>query len=1544
MQSRVAKGQLVNDVRDTQEHLEQQAEVNLKQLWAEAKEKFSSITKLELGDDPDFSVQIGRQVETILTVDDPRDSQADVQEEHQFFSKEYLKKGFRRAKNLFQTIFQVIWKFSDFLMPMAQSIPFVGSGVTLLTKAIEILITTTQDYQAIFTKAAEVFEQVGFFSMRFEMLIEAETAGAKVHHKFVQFLNVILAHSIECVALFVRLTQESVPAARGTSDRVKHITRVTKQFFLVMGTNDDRGVGASLAKLRALVEEEGKLSSALILATVLKIHTDVVAVRGGVNTMTGQLETMRDMLEEQGNLLGPSKADQLKKMLCITDESWRSRLRSYSERRIPGTGEWLLHHEMLMAWISDSAESRQVLAIEADSNSGKTYLAVAAIAHLRKREQENQTPANVAFCLFDTSSKKLTFGDVVRAISYQLCLQDLRFFDCAFPEIQSISEGPDTVSGVDLWRRIIVDIAIRTSESICYVVLDGLNFLDERDLASLGEALAVSSTATESLRILITGDAASLTTITRRYSQTLCSITLSSSYPNRRDVALVAEAHLADCGIFLGEERGTELLEYKADVCDRLVQITSGDYYILLSRIGDIRRVLSSDEVETVLNRTYERRHDAIAHNLSSLATRLSKGEVFQLRETLHLLSVLSRLGAAMPHLSVVERYLRSLGATPNLTKASIESVFPSLLALDDQENLALSTDDIAAYIIPALENGEALHTLSPPSHKGQLRAIQHVLAATFTPQTLETHGFDEAFFKAKMRHIDLSRFTTESDTAMANTIIHLVGCLADKQKLSIYQTQQLDAIATLAREVLPAVLLQHDLNTLSEHTRVNFGVSLARLFLEDDLLETFLPVEVLSLARDTWGSKLEFFEVVHRFIKHPGVVERLEQEYQEHPWTVTLQHICTANELKAAISKIVAKRWLQSKSFWTYEDIRLMLSWFTIMPELELEEKNVIIDGYDQYRTRGWFTPPNWEKIVKWAVENIHIAVQAELEIQTAAVLCAFGDTSGKSQELVHGYRATDWRATFWLAEATSHHDGEEAYSIVEQCLDLIAEQRPHQEVVKKAIDFVLSFVGSWPNISRNMDLRVKMIELDKKMPGILSFEMISFSMEIAIRVKREAGFEFFKSLYESRKDFVIDTFVHRGSTNNFMHIAFSRALAKDTDDTRMVILSDAYRNAIAQCKVKETLSRRQMHVARLRLGFWYGRLYFLHCKDSEPNAAIRIWEDILEDFFKNPSVADVEIVLPITTHLCSAYIQRVLKDTASPEADSIISKVENMYEIARFSQDALTLKLRFRLGLCLARLHMVRNHTTKAREVLCEHAVSAFAMIDQYNNAPLASIGWFYLASILTMLSHERAMWCWGGVQPHQPDRWSSSWKYNEYSKTSDNPPLEEDLRSKLDAIKRGEEYVFYDGNHVNNIHGYFPDDSYLPTYASMACEGRQCNSTSDDRSAAFDTYCKPLHVPAEWPHSGGTFTPAQKRYWKFGKIFGRVPYWVCKDCMLSKLCTTCSSSLERGELTPMGCDMSHDGILVPASYGQNYPYTMTDEDWEILGEVRAHLMPAL
>ena len=201
---------------------------------------------------------------------------------------------------------------------------------------------------------------------------------------------------------------------------------------------------------------------------------------------------------------------------------------------------------------------------------------------------------------------------------------------------------------------------------------------------------------------------------------------------------------------------------------------------------------------------------------------------------------------------------------------------------------------------------------------------------------------------------------------------------------------------------------------------------------------------------------------------------------------------------------------------------------------------------------------------------------------------------------------------------------------------------------------------------------------------------------------------------------------------------------------------------------------------------------------------------------------------------------------------------------------------------------------------------------MILQRKNKPLASIGWLYLASILTILGQDRAAWAWTKVQLHQPDRWTSYAGYARASHSDIDSSLDANLKVKLDAIKQGEEYAFWDGFDINSITGSFPDFLYLPSYATMGCDGRNCRATANEEMGASPMTGDALQIPAQYTNPLGTFTPAQNKWGLRYGYWQRIPFWVCRDCLTSKLCVTCYTRLQEEKLSPMGCGKDHEGVF--------------------------------
>ncbi|KAH6611841.1 hypothetical protein C7974DRAFT_85673 [Boeremia exigua] len=317
--------QRTTDLTRRRAEFDKSPDIDLQKLWDKAKEDFERETRMTLDDT--FSVSdIPDKIKAVNAMPEPEDDETGTEKSSGISKKAIAKDVFQRAKTIFAKVFKVIWNFSEFFLPAAEQIPIVGAGVSFLAKAIDLLIQTTRNYRDIFLKAAQLFEQVGFFSIRFEMLMEAESAGAELHPKFRQFLHRIMTQAVSCIALYIRLTNEAKGSVDNGSTRemikrkFKSGTHVTMRFFHIMATGYDGDMGARTAELQKLIEEEGRLSSALILASVLKIHKDVGTINTSVNTISGKLSHVHEMIMEYSTSLGPSRVDQLKTLFCIANE------------------------------------------------------------------------------------------------------------------------------------------------------------------------------------------------------------------------------------------------------------------------------------------------------------------------------------------------------------------------------------------------------------------------------------------------------------------------------------------------------------------------------------------------------------------------------------------------------------------------------------------------------------------------------------------------------------------------------------------------------------------------------------------------------------------------------------------------------------------------------------------------------------------------------------------------------------------------------------------------------------------------------------------------------------------------------------------------------------------------------------------------------------------------------------------------------------------------------------------------------------------------
>ena len=1354
-----------------------------------------------------------------------------------------------------------------------------------------------------------------------------------------------MAQTLDCVGLFIKLTHKTERETESTRLRLisktKCAGRIAKQFLTTMADGDDAGVSDHMESLRNLVVQEGQLATTVILTSVLGIRKDMGTVQGTVNNVSEKLSLVQKMITDHTPSLSQSRVDQLKKYFCVTLEPWNESFRSRAECCVTGTGSWLLDHSTFAAWTNTEVGAPPLFAIEAGSNSGKTYLATFVITHLHERALVKNPQPTIAFYYIDQSSKDLTAAAIIRAIAYQLCTQNTRFSELSAPIIEEMMRGKHDLSSssaIDLWAKLIVEVSCRLADSSFYIVLDGLNLIADAQLRILSEALASSNKAELGLRILLTGNANCLVHIPRFAHDSLSKISLGSGYPNRKDVVLVTEAELARCDYFSGNFDSPELREDMASVRNLLVKAVDGDYYRLHMRVDEIRHLSFKSEIDRVLSRASDDRETTIKRHFVNLAVRVSPAELAKFRYALHFLAVMNILGVSMPHSIVLEQYC----ATEQDSAASVKralSADPGLISIDANGRLSLATNEISTFLLPTAETNQTTIQIPQHAREKQLEAIKQFLNATFLPSSLKEHGIDDEFFESRSRLSGLSNFIVERNVATTKVVIRLIDCLGEmstkQREHNTCTNQPLHIFSDFVREVLPALMPHIDSSRLDDELRTDLGAVISRVFFEDTFSDTLWSLGAISQAVTTQEKTERYFDAVYHIITHPSVISRLECKPDNQSWATEIQRMANANDLKIATSKRIAKKWLLSRAFWTDDDMKTLFLWFSTIPTLGLEDKNENDRQYDHTRTIGWFTPRNWSRIKAWVKGNVEIGEPRDLaifDIQTAAVLLCFGDKSHTPRKLLNPHLRTEWLANVWNPEALSRTSTySDAYSAVEDCLDVLVECKVDRATMVKVIDSFLFWMGHWGGGPIVLKIRERILELNKLIPGIVSTRMLAeHFLHILESRDGTAAMNYLQEQYRSGKQLVLETFV-RQAGHHYFHIALSQTAVNDLEGSWFHFVQDLYSKAVGFCDSKEMLYVKDTGQARVKLAFWLGRLFFTSNDPAKLSQAIAVWENLLNSFRSKTSTGDLDVLLPIVIHLCSAYLQVLPQKREALEMDHIILQVMRLREVAKSSQSPIAYKINFRISLCLARIHVVRGDSVKAHRTLREHAKSAFAMLSQRNNKPLFSIGWLYLASILTMLGEDedRQKWAWSKVRLYQPTRWRVPDFYTQESNCGDNPPLNAETMKTVEAIKKGEEYFFYDGVYLNHVGYTWPDDTYLPSFATMTCEGRACRGSSTYKSGPLRMF-EGVNFNTPWPptrnYSGEP-----------------VAFRVCRDCLLSKLCGNCCTALREGSLPLMGCSPEHSALTVSGSLGtkddaisySKVPSWASDKDMEIVAE---------
>lgn len=161
---------------------------------------------------------------------------------------------------------------------------------------------------------------------------------------------------------------------------------------------------------------------------------------------------------------------------------------------VKGTGAWLLQEESYKAWIN---QEKPLLWMRGSAGIGKSFLAETVIKELESSPKERNP---FAYFFFREEEDNLRhFKQALYSLSFQLAEMDAKYAD------QLANELSDSKGEPEPWKRLFAERFDSKSDGHAYLVLDGIDEMEETDLKEMLQCLDQIAKSDLNIHVLLSG-------------------------------------------------------------------------------------------------------------------------------------------------------------------------------------------------------------------------------------------------------------------------------------------------------------------------------------------------------------------------------------------------------------------------------------------------------------------------------------------------------------------------------------------------------------------------------------------------------------------------------------------------------------------------------------------------------------------------------------------------------------------------------------------------------------------------------------------------------------------------------------------------------------------------------------------------------------------------------------------------------------------------------------------------------------------------------
>ncbi|EFR01479.1 hypothetical protein MGYG_04487 [Nannizzia gypsea CBS 118893] len=1387
----------------------------------------------------------------------------------------------------------------------------------LCFSAVSMLITASQKYSKIFDGLSELFERISTFLDRFQIYARAKVVGVKLDPHLRRIIHDLLRSFVRICALSIKISKHS-----------KVLLALE-----VFSFGSDKGVSAELSKLETLVQNETKMSIALILESAKisegKIAAGFSNVKSSLETVDTKLDTLdghmdnvstllekHDLAERRRDQEGLSKQrrDKIKAALKIDKEVWRTYQEDYVGNIVPGTGQWLLNDPQFSAWADPNTKSPPIFGLKAKEGYGKSYLSSAAIRHLYRLYPPGNQDArmSVAYYFFGGTTFNSTEKSVniaLRSIIWQLTQNDAVYQK----NVASACDKPEEFGdSLELWKQLVVNFSPKTN-AVFYIVLDGIEELDSEIGKPLVEVFRdISAMANEksmmTVRLFITGRPTIFSEAETASGVSLSTIELGIR--NKEDIEKFIEMRMDNMEILKNKEK-PEIMELRDLVKTGLGKGTQGDYFQLNYLLAEISKKRRKKEIQEVLEHAGEDREATIAREIDRLNHTLGYEDIQDL------VAILSwTMGAKRaPFLKTLEGVLLIKNGEASLMplEEQVRTKYSALLEIAEYNSVILRSKAIREFFNKQTKQETKDAIANTELHPAEVAIVRRFLNSVCDKELFDKFGFEE-FFKSK-----LGSKSASIRVNMETLKVHVI--LVGMKSVANERDEEMQALRNAHFYSFQECLEEVDLALTQPEPKTEIGSYLIKHFTDETYMRKWWIADRM-FQRSWWSYEDKHVNTMLKWFKDSAVTRNLSAEMKE--WVNGLiSNINPNDDLLSHTAKYLAKQWLQTVNWESRYLFWWLLGYVTKIKARKGEGKRVTSD-----------VSPTLEQIYdveNWAKSELNIDTADTLwEVQMGITLHNFGFYKESIERCIksRGLDASNWRASYIQAESCWEMD--DTNTSLELIMPVMERFRNEEalrvEYEEKFYLGVLASYGVWNTEIKEYDKATTAFQeihehdMDQYAPIYWTLELLEQQEKYTAIIETLQDLKG-KQNKEGRNRL---TAMHHQYANKDEY--FTRLNTAGFHSSSIDVVRDSMYEALAPENVVGVIP----YVTSWLNYFLAKLLYHYPRTDADKAEAIKIWAHIVnKSARKIYLVSEADVLEATTEKLGEVYLHQAIDaGVDTPAAEEYLKKLIDLRPGAKDETSFFTCQ---NLQFAIARLQYLMGQKAKAMDTLRGHVKVALDLLcddDDSND----SDAFLRLTSMTYVGDDVNALAAWTALRPsvHTETAEENEADKKEESSAEENT-VNDDCKEKTDTDVKEEtttpanedaedvksaEVTEVEIEKINvtvvaeiaeikvtevEVENDASEEGKEPTDGDEAQEQEnQGEAENDDDDDDDETLPGPLELFCD----GGC-----GRQWTYASEF-----YACSDCLDVQFCADCHSQLKNDGKDLKVCGRNHAFVFVP------------------------------